>query len=183
MAVDVARGGRRRVSMRLAIWGGLGALMLLPPLAIELMDEAAGDPGDFIFGAVLLAGMGLALEVAARVPDRRAHLAGGVLALLTASAQAWINLAVGVIGDEDDPANLMYFAVLAVAAAGAVLSRLRPLGLAYAMCAAAAAQIGTFVAALVLGLGFTGPITVFFTALWLISAWLFRRAARTRPAA
>jgi hypothetical protein len=74
----------------------------------------------------------------------------------------------------------MYFAVVGVAAGGALVARLRPLGLAYAMVAAAAAQIVTFVAALVLGLGFTGPITVFFTALWLISAWLFRRSVRTR---
>nr|MBA3525748.1 hypothetical protein [Sphingomonas sp.] len=32
--------------------------------------------------------------------------------------------------------------------------------------------------ALIAGLGFTGPITVFFTALWLIAAWLFQRAGR-----
>lgn len=180
MTLQEAGDGRRRIGMRLAVWGGLGALMLLPPLAIELVDEAAGDPGDFIFGAVLLAAMGLAFEVAARMPDRRAYVAGLVLAVLTAGAQAWINLAVGVIGNEEDPANLMYFAVVGVAAGGALVARLRPLGLAYAMVAAAAAQIVTFVAALVLGLGFTGPITVFFTALWLISAWLFRRSVRTR---
>ena len=32
--------------------------------------------------------------------------------------------------------------------------------------------------ALAAGLGFTGPITVFFCSLWLTAAALFRRAAR-----
>ncbi len=57
--------------------------------------------------------------------------------------------------------------------------------MARAMVAAAIAQVLVFVFALVGGLGFTGPITVFFTALWLIAGWLFRKAAseQAQPAA
>ena len=164
---------------RLAVWGGAAALMLLPVLAVRGTDPAAWDPpGDFIFLAILLAGVAIAYELAARVPERRAYAAGAGVALAAGLLSAWINLAVGIIGSEDDPANLVYAGVIAVALIGAALARFRPSGMARAMAAAAIAQALAFAVALVGGLGFTGPITVFFTALWLISAWLFGRAAR-----
>jgi hypothetical protein len=55
--------------------------------------------------------------------------------------------------------------------------------MALAMVAAAGAQAAAFVAAIVSGAGFTGPITIFFVTLWLLSAWLFREAARQRDVA
>ena len=153
--------------------------MLLPVLAIRGTDAAAWDPpGDFIFLALLLGGVAAAYELAARVTERNAYRAAVAIAVTAAFLSAWINLAVGIVGTEDNPANLIYAGVLAVAAVGALLSCFRPLGMARAMVATAIAQGLAFVAALVTGLGFTGPITVFFSALWLICAWLFSKAAR-----
>ena len=102
-----------------------------------------------------------------------------------------MNGAVGVIGTESDDANLMYGGVLAVGVIGAVIARFRPDGMARALFATALAQALVAVIALIAGLGSTGPIwprgililTGFFTALWLISAWLFREAARERTPA
>src|ERR687893_678489 len=45
----------------------------------------------------------------------------------------WMNLAVGVIGSEDDPLNLMYGGVLAVGIIGAVVARFQPDAMARAM--------------------------------------------------
>lgn len=164
---------------RLAVWGGAAALMLLPVLAIRGGDPAAWDlPGDLMFLAFLLTGVGVAYELAARMPDRSAYRAAAVIALAAAFLNIWINLAVGIVGSEDNPANWMYAGVLAVAALGAVLARFRPGGMARAMVAATIAQALVFAVALFAGLGFTGPITVFFCALWLLAAWLFRKAAR-----
>lgn len=59
-----------------------------------------------------------------------------------------------------------------------MLARFCPMGMSRAMVAAAVAQALAFAVALVAGLGFTGPITIFFAAFWLTSAWLFRKAAR-----
>jgi len=172
-------GGSRRARERLAVWAGAAASMLLPLVALRGLDEAAWDaPGDFVFLFILLAGIGLAWELASRLSARRAFAAGIALAVATALLQAWINLAVGIIGSEDNPANWIYAAVIAVAAAGALVARLRPRAMARAMTAAAIAQALAFAVALAAGLGFTGPITVFFVALWLISAALFRKAAR-----
>lgn len=172
-----------RYAQRTKVWGGAAALMLLPLLIVRGVDGAAWDsPGDFIFLAILLAGVGIAYEVAARVRDRRAYAAAVGLALWAGLLSTWINLAVGIIGSEDNPANLLYAGVLGVAAVGAVLARFRAEGMARAMIAAAIAQVLVLLVALAAGLGFTGPITVFFAALWLISAWLFSRAARVADA-
>ena len=168
---------------RLTVWTGAAALMLLPLLAVRGIQRAAWDPpGDFILLGILLVGVGAAYELAVRAPDRNAYLAATGIAVLAAFLQVWINFAVGIIGSEDNPANLIYVAVLAVVTGGAVLARFRPLGMSRAMIAAAVAQALAFAVAMVAGLGFTGPITIFFAALWLISAWLFRKAAREQGA-
>ena len=178
MAATAQQDGQRPGSReRLAVWGGAAALMLVPVLAIRLADPVPSDPGDFIFLGILLAGVGVAFELGVRATDRIAYRMAAGIALAAALLSMWINLAVGIIGSEDNPANWIYAGVLAVAAAGAVVTRFRPRGMALAMATTAAAQVIAFVVALAAGLGFTGPITVFFTALWLISAWLFRKAA------
>ncbi len=172
--------GRRGGVERLAVWGGGAALMVLPVFAVRSVEELTSDPGDFMFLAMLLAGMGVTYELSARASARSAYPAAIIIALAAGLLSSWINLAVGIIGTEDNPANWIYGGVLAVAAVGAVIARFRPLGMARAMVATAVAQALAFVVALVADLGFTGPVTVFLAGLWLISAGLFRKAAGTQ---
>ena len=174
-AMDVKQGGGR-----MAVVGGAAALMAAPlPLAVPL-SELTSDPGPTVFLLLLLGGVALAWELGLRARGRADYAAGAAIAVAAGLLGLWINLAVGIIGSEDNPANLIYAGVLAVAVGGALLARFRPAGMAAAMGAAAAAQLLAFAVALIGGLGFTGPITVFFCALWLISAASFRRAARGR---
>ncbi len=103
------------------------------------------------------------------------------LALVAAFLIIWMNLAVGIIGDSDDPANLMYVGVLAVGAVGALIARFEPVGMVRALFATALAQALVAVVALVAGmLPFIGLIVVnlFFVALFTASALLFRQAAQ-----
>jgi hypothetical protein len=100
----------------------------------------------------------------------------------------WVSLGVGIIGKDGDPANLMYFGVLAVGIIGALVARLQPDGMARALVATALAQALVAAIALIarLGLPWSGPAEIlalngFFIALFAGSAWLFRRAARGRP--
>jgi hypothetical protein len=74
--------------------------------------------------------------------------------------------------------NLLFDAVPLVGLIGALLVRFRARGMARVMVAVAVAQVAVAVIAFAGGFGFTGPFTVFFAALWLISAWLFAKAAR-----
>ena len=108
------------------------------------------------------------------------------VALAAAFILVWMNLAVGIIGSEDSPANLMYGGVLAVGMIGAIIARFQPSEMARTLSATALAQALVAVIALTAGLDSTGPswpveillLTGFFAALWFLSAWLFRKAVR-----
>jgi hypothetical protein len=110
------------------------------------------------------------------------------IALLGAFLLTWMNLAVGIIGSEDNPANLMYAGVLAIGLVGAFAVRFRPKEMALTLGVMALAQLVVGVIALSVGLGSTGAnwprviyvLTAFFAALWLLSACLFHIASRDR---
>lgn len=122
----------------------------------------------------------------ARRRRSRSYRIAAVIATLAAFLLVWINGAVGIIGNEANEANLLYFGVLAVAAVGTLVARLRARGMAVALYATTAAQVFVGAIAIVMKLGATGPIwprdivmlTAFFSAMWLASAWLFGRAAK-----
>ena len=164
-------------SVRLGAWGGTAALVLLPLFALRAIDRAAWDIADLPFALVMIAAVGIAFEFALRIPVQWAARAGAVAAIGTGLILVWGNLAVGFAGSEDNPINVIFFAVPAVALAGSMLASFRPSGVALALAAAALAQIATGVMALLHG-HFTGPLTVSFAGLWLASALLYRRSAR-----
>lgn len=106
------------------------------------------------------------------------------VALAAAFILIWLSLGVGIIGRDGDPANLMYFGVLAVGITGAFMARFRPRGMARALSATAIAQASVTAIAISAGLGYpwSGPLELSilngtFIALFAGSAWLFRRAA------
>jgi len=152
----------------------------------------------------------IALSVASRMvrglPADAAWRAGGAaassvnrLATVVAIGSVlfifWLMGAVGIIGVEGDPADLMFLGVFAVGIVGAAIARTRPRGaprslaMARALVAMAVAQGLVGAVALIAGkhesavssvfeiLGLTGM----FAALFLGSAWLFRQAARRSP--
>ena len=69
----------------------------------------------------------------------------------TALLLVWINLAVGIIGSEDNPVNLLYFWVLFIGIIGATIARLRPQGMARALFVTAFAQALVPVIVLIIG--------------------------------
>jgi hypothetical protein len=170
-------GGRRANAVRVGIWGTAAVLLLLPLVAMQFTAEVAWDLADFvIFGAMLGSACGT-YELAARRTANGAYRAAVGVALVTAFILVWMNLAVGIIGNEGNPANLMYAGVLVVGAVGAVIARFQPQGMARALVATAFAQALVAVIALVAGFGYTFVLTAFFVALWLTSARLFKKAA------
>ena len=164
-------------SVRPLVWGGAAALILLPLIAMKLTEEVSWDVGDFMFAVIMVGAVGLAFERAVGMKASWSYRAGAAVGLGAAFLLTWGNLAVGFIGSEDNPLNQMYFAMPAIAFAGCLLARFHARGMAFALAAAAIAQVAAGGIALYLDY-FTGPLTVFFTALWLASAWLFHRAAR-----
>jgi hypothetical protein len=160
-------------------------ILMIPLVAMQVTDEVVWTLSDFVVAGVLLLGTGLAYVLVSRRAHGLAYRLATGAALGTALFLVWANLAVGVIGDEQNPANVMYLGVLAVGAAGAALARLRPRGMAGAMFATALAQATVAAIALILGLGGpeSGPLEIvgvngMFVALWVGAGLLFRLTAR-----
>lgn len=132
-------------------------------------------------------------RVAPTDPDhhnRTAYRWAVVTAACGAIVLVWLSLGVGIIGKDGDRANAMYFGVLAVGVVGAVLAKLKPTGMARVLLAMAVAQALVATIALVAGLGrpYDSPLKVvllngFFVAVFIGSAWLFKRARRGTSAA
>lgn len=157
------------------------ALILLVPL----LTRSPWDLADFVVAGVLLFGTGLTYELVARKGGTVAYRVGVGLALAAALLLVWMNLAVGLIGNENNPANLMYFGVLAVGIIGAIIARFQPHGMARALFTMALAQALVPVVALIIWRPDFSPgvvqvfgLNAFFVMLFVGSALLFRRAAR-----
>ncbi len=170
------RDARLTRGLRAVVWGG-AAIAWLIPLAARLWAGLPWTPFDFIvWGAMLLVGAGVC-EIGLRLSGALAYRAGVAVAAGTAFLITWSNLAVGIIGDENNPLNQIFFGVIAIALAGAFLARFRARGMAVTMAVTAAAQFATaFVALAYEHIVFA--IVGVFSMGWLLSAWLFREAAR-----
>jgi len=125
------------------------------------------------------------------ITNKTAYRIAAVIALGTALLLVLGVSAMGVIGAEGDPFDLLYIAVLAVGLIGAVLVRFRPEGMVLVLVAMAVTQALIALIGLAIGKQDVPVSSVaeilylngFFVALFLGSAWLFRHAARGRPTA
>jgi hypothetical protein len=174
-------------------WVLVTAAVLLVPFLAMTFDVGVPDPGsgtdgvnwgpmDFAIIGVLVLGAGLLFEYASRRAGNIAHKAAVGIAVAAGLFLIWVNLAVGMIGDEGNPANLMYLFVLFVALIGAAIARFEPREASIAMFATAGTQALVAVIALVAGLGPTLPADAFFIAAWVASALLFRQASQASQA-
>ena len=160
--------------LRFAGWGFSVALLILPAFAMQFTSEVDWSASDFIVMGALLGAIGLTTEFLVRRSGNTAYRIGAVVAMATAFLTIWVNLAVGMIGDEN-PYNLLFLGVLGIALVGSILANFKPAGMAKTMLAAALAQ------ALVGAGGFaTDPrgaiFSIMFALPWILAADLFRRA-------
>lgn len=122
--------------------------------------------------------------------SRNFYRIGLALALAASFLQVWMNLAVGIVGSEDNPVNQGFYLVVVAAWACAFTAGFRAEGMARAMLAIAGMQalLGLAVAtapftARIEPMGATGVVMLsgLFVALWLASAGLFHLSARRIP--
>lgn len=186
MARDTENGGEiRRRPWRMAAWVAAGLLLLVPLIAMQFTDEVNWTGSDFVFAGLLLFGSLGAYELVTRTTEQTVYRAAVGVALVAAVLLIWVNGAVGIIGSENNDANLMYGGVLAIALAGTLIARFGSRGMARTLYATASAQALVAAIALIGGLGTEGQnwprdvvgVTVIFVALWLTSARLFQIAA------
>jgi hypothetical protein len=172
--------------IRIAI--GTGLLLLIPLMAMQVSGEWNWGLFDFVFMGALLFGTGLTYELVARRGGTIAYRAAVGIACATGLFLVWVNAAVGIIGDEE-LANAMYLGVLAVGFIGAFMARFQSRGMARALSATALAQALVPLIAMIWvpAVDFApGVVPVLglnacFVTAWIVSALLFRHAAKPRP--
>jgi hypothetical protein len=172
---------------RLVGWGAAVALLLLPLGAMQLTKEVDWTGSDFVAMGLMLGSVGLAFEFLLRKSDDLRYRIAVALELAASFFLVWASLAVGIIGTEGNPGNLMFAVVILIVLAGSIGANFHPDGMARAAITAAAAQIAAGSIALITRMGSSDPswpydilgTTLFVTGLWLVAARLFARAARS----
>jgi len=181
---------RVRHSIRLQMWSvafATASILMVPLIAMQFTDEVNWGFSDFIVMGILLLGAGFIYALISKISESIAYRTAIGVAVVTGFLLIWVNLAVGIIGSEDNPANLLYIGVLAIGIIGAVISRLQPQGLACTMFLVALAQILVPVIVLIISsssleespgiVGIFG-LNAFLAALFVVSALLFRSVSR-----
>lgn len=170
---------------RVVRWSAGAGLLLVPLVMMQIVDDWNWGPGGFLFAGIMIGGVLLLYEFATRAGVSMAYRGGVAAALAAAFLMIWMNLAVGIVG-EDNPLNFNFFMLVFAAAIGAFTARGEPAGLARAMLGVAAVQILLAIAIATdpstarepAGAAGVSLLCGFFTGLWLLSAALFRRASR-----
>lgn len=162
---------------------GTACILLIPLVAMQFTDEVKWSVFDFVFMGTLLFCTGLAYVLVSRRFRDIAHHAAVGIAVMTALLLIWVNGAVGIIGNEGNTANALYFGVLAIGIIGVAIARFRPQAMAHAMFATALAQALVPIIALVVwrplieetpGVIGVFILNAFFVILWAESGLLFK---------
>ncbi|MEN9683695.1 MAG: hypothetical protein RIQ99_2051 [Pseudomonadota bacterium] len=162
---------------RAGAWGAAAALLIAAAIARQTVPGFNWTAADFIGVGTVLGLACLAWEIAMRRAASDAYRAAAALTIAGTLGLAWINLAVGIIGSEDNPANLVFFAVPAIGGSGAILTRLNPAGMARTLAIMALVQAAIAAGNVVFALVPAAVLGGFFAGLWAIAATLFRKAA------
>ena len=159
------------------------SILMIPLVGMQFSDKDVWTVYDFVIAGVLLFGAGLGYELVSRKGGSFAYRTAVGIGCATGLLLVWANLAVGIIGSDDNPANALYLGVIAVGLIGVAIARFDPRRMSHAMFATAITQALVPVVALII---WQPPLTIgvlgvflangLFVALWLVSGLLFRRA-------
>ena len=163
------------------------SILMIPFAAMKFTNEVNWSVFDFIVMGILLFGTGLTYVLVSRASESILYRLAAGIAVLAGLFLIWVNLAVGIIGDGSNPANKLYIGVLAAGFIGAFISRLRSNGMANTMFSAAIVQMLVPIIAFFVwrpsldeppGIAGVFILNVFFSALFIISGLLFKKASR-----
>ena len=172
--------GRRFNIWRIIGWGGAVSLVLAPLVAMQFTHEFNWDETDFILAAVIFGIVGGLIELAVRKSANWYFRFGSMFAVLAGFMVIWSNLAVGMIGNENNLVNLWFGVVLLIAITGSVASRFFRGILPAAMFTAGSVQAAIGIFAGIWGPDPRGGIfTILLSTAWFISSLLFWCARRS----
>jgi hypothetical protein len=123
-----------RTMLRVAL--GALAVWMVPLVASQFVEDWHWGVEGFVRVYVLFFATGMVIALIARRMGVWSYKAGVGLALVAGFALGWSNMV--HVADSGNPANLVYYSVLAVGGVGACLARLEARGLARTLFAMAA---------------------------------------------
>lgn len=175
---------------RLSIWAlVIISLLSIPFIAMQFSNEVNWDFTDFLVMGILLSGIALAYELIARSSTSIKYRTAFGIGLAAGFLLMWVNGAVGIIGNEDQDANLLYVVVLLFGFVGSLLARFKSKGMARTLFIAAFIQMFVPVVALIFWPPSTTSwspsipgvfmITGFFAMLFVLSGFMFRESYLT----
>jgi len=132
---------------RKPMWIAAGGLLLLPAVAMLLGNEVDWGPLDFTLLTALLAALCGAIDVASRYSLSRSYRAGVAVAVIGMVLMVFVNIAVGIVGNEANPLNLIFLLIPALGIAGSVFTRFRASGMARSLEIMAVVQAGVLLLA------------------------------------
>ncbi|MDG6080162.1 hypothetical protein E3U23_13285 [Erythrobacter litoralis] len=165
---------------RIAGWASAAGLLALPAVAMLLTGGVDWTVGDFAAAGLLLGSLGIGLELALRTSRSWPRFLGIALAAGTAFLTVWSNLAIGILGNEADPVNSLFFVVLFVGALlGAFMRfRSRPMARIAALMAASQFAIGIYATEYADRAYVEWGVLCLFAGLWSAVSLLLNRATR-----
>ena len=163
-------------------------LLLIPLITMQFSDDVLWTFTDFIFAGGLILGTGCSFILFAQKESDLIFRVATGLALFSTLFMIWANLAVGLIGNESDPINLLYFVILAIGIAGTFIAKFKPVVMARVLFIMATGIIAITIYALisewreVAGSSLLEVIGVnaLFVVLFMISAGLFQYSDMTK---
>lgn len=175
---------RSLLSSNLYLFLGTCLLLLVPLIAMQFDTGVNWTFSDFIFAFLMIFGTGTFYLFITRVSTSIAYKVATASAMGTGFFLIWSNMAVGIIGSEDNPVNLAYFLVIAAGLLSSAFVRFKVAMMKWVLFGLAALQVTITGVVLVGGFYSEPPSTIlqilgvngFFTVLWLFSGLLFRYA-------
>lgn len=161
-------------------------LLMIPFTAMQFSTEVDWSMNDFIIAGTLLFGTGFSFLLVIRNSENVLFKAATGMAAVSGLFMVWSNLAVGLIGSENEAFNLVYFGVIALGLIGAFASRFTAQGMSLTMFGMAVACVVISVVALSTGMQHVPHTSVteiigvnsFFILLFTLSGILYRHAAQ-----
>lgn len=160
------------------------SILMIPLIAMQFTDEVNWSPFDFMIMGILIFGTGVVYEwIASRGNDKLYRIAVSI-AVFTAFLLTWINMAVGIIGSDKNEVNLMYFSLIPIGLAGALLVKFKANGMAMVAFGLAAVQMIIPIIAFMInkpdfdpGVAAVFAINAVFSMLFICSGLIFKRSA------
>jgi len=162
-------------------------ILLIPLIAMQFSNEVNWSLFDFIAMGVMIFSTGFIYELVIRKHKTTVYRIAFAVGIGGAFLLAWVNGAVGIIGNEAGFVNLMYGAVFFTGLVGAVASRFKASGMAITLWLAAVVQMLIPITALIIwpppsiswspGVVNVFMLNAFFATLFTISGLLFKQAS------